>query len=92
MFYDGKKQTGCYVKVYSTGNKGNKFYRDGYTDITGKFKYVLADLEGLTKFSILAITKQGGIINQVSPPSTAGYFWKWVILGFIVIAKFEAVY
>ncbi len=44
VFYDGKKQTGCYVKVYSTGSKGNKFYRDGYTDITGKFKYVLADL------------------------------------------------
>ncbi len=74
MFYDGKKQTSCYVKVYSAGPKGTKFYRDGYTDITGKFKYVLGDLEGISKFSVLAITKQGGVINQVDPPSTQGYF------------------
>jgi len=44
VFYDGKRQPGCYVKVYSKGSKGTKFYRDGYTDITGKFKYALADL------------------------------------------------
>lgn len=44
VFYEGKRQPGCYVKVYSTGTKGSKFYRDGYTDITGKFRYALADL------------------------------------------------
>jgi hypothetical protein len=44
VFYEGKKQSGCYVKVYSSGSKGNKFYRDGYTDITGRFKYALSDL------------------------------------------------
>ena len=37
-----KGQPGCYVRFYSTGTKGTKFYRDGYTDITGKFKYALA--------------------------------------------------
>lgn len=44
VFFDGKKQSGCYVKVYSNGSKGKKFYRDGYTDITGNFKYALNDL------------------------------------------------
>jgi hypothetical protein len=45
VIYDGKKQSGCYVKVYSNGQKGSKFYRDGYTDITGSFKYALNDLD-----------------------------------------------
>ena len=62
------------MKVYSSGNKGMKFYRDGYTDITGKFKYALADLEGVKEFSILTMMKQGGVINKVAPPSTAGHF------------------
>lgn len=40
----------------------SKFYRDGYTDITGTFKYALADLEGITEFSILFVTENGGIV------------------------------
>lgn len=45
IFYEGRKQPGCYCKVYQikAGEEG-KFYRDGYTDITGTFKYALADL------------------------------------------------
>lgn len=54
--------------MYSEGSKGTKFYRDGYTDITGTFKYALTDLDGIKRFSILTITKQGGQINQVNPP------------------------
>ncbi len=74
VFYDGKKQSGCYVKVYSNGQKGAKFYRDGYTDITGSFKYALNDLDQIKKFSILTITKQGGIISQVNPPEKSAFF------------------
>lgn len=43
-------------------NGQSKFYRDGYTDITGTFKYALADLEGVSEFSILFVTDQGGIV------------------------------
>ena len=43
-------------------NGQNKFYRDGYTDITGTSKYALADLEGVSEFSILFVTDQGGIV------------------------------
>ena len=74
MFYKKKKLPGCYVKVYSTGGKGKVFYRDGYTDINVKFKYALADLEGIQKFAISTITKQGGIISRVVTFSKAGFY------------------
>ncbi len=45
VFYESKPVTSCYCKVYSTGSKGQKFYRDGYTDITGAFKYALSELK-----------------------------------------------
>ena len=62
VFCEGKRQPGCYCKVYQMKNGQSKFYRDGYTDITGTFKYALADLEGVSEFSILFVTDQGGIV------------------------------
>ncbi len=44
LFYESKPLSGSYCKVYSTGSKGEKFYRDGYTDITGTFKYALSEI------------------------------------------------
>jgi hypothetical protein len=51
-----------------------KFYRDGYTDITGTFKYVLAALEGVTELAILVESQFGGRTFRVKPPSQQGYF------------------
>ncbi len=62
VFYQNKKQAGCYCKVYQMKNGQSKFYRDGYTDITGTFKYALADLDGISEFSILFITEFGGVV------------------------------
>ena len=45
IFLGGKQLPGIYCKVYSRGTKGERFYRDGYTDITGTFKYALSDLK-----------------------------------------------
>lgn len=50
-----------------------KFYRDGYSDITGTFKYALADLEGVTEFAILFVTDCGGVVERVKPPSQQAY-------------------
>ena len=72
MFYENKCISGGYCKAYSTGKKGEKFYRDGYTDITGTFKYALADLQDITMFSILCVTNFGSTITKVKPPSQAG--------------------
>ena len=48
LFCEGKQVSGAYCKVYSSGMKGEKFYRDGYTDITGAFKFALADLKEIS--------------------------------------------
>lgn len=73
LFYEGKQVPGAYCKVYSAGVKGEKFYRDGYTDITGTFKYALTDLDEVSEFSILAVTDKGGVKSTVAPPSESGY-------------------
>ena len=72
VYLKGKQLAGCYCKVYSSGNGGEKFYRDGYTDITGTFKYVLADFEGINMFSLLFITEAGGVTMKAGPPSKDG--------------------
>lgn len=49
------------------------FYRDGYTDMRGKFDYALSsnnDIDSITKFSILiSHAEYGSIIKEVAPPS-----------------------
>lgn len=73
VFYSNKPVIGCYCKVYSQQSNGSsKFYRDGYTDITGTFRYALSELESVRRFSILCMSDSGGMINQVNPPSQSG--------------------
>jgi len=68
VFHNNKKCTTSYCKVYSDGAKGQKFYRDGYTDVASNFRYALS-LDGITEFSILVLTDYGGIIQRVKPPT-----------------------
>lgn len=69
MFVNGKKSSTAYCKVYSRGSKGEKFYRDGYTDIASSFRYAL-DSKDISEFSLLVVTDQGGAIRKVKPPSS----------------------
>ena len=50
VFVGKKKRPGAYVKIFSQKGHRNstKFYRDGYTDMTGTFRYAMSDLEGIT--------------------------------------------
>lgn len=41
VFHNGKKCSTSYCKVYSRGSKGEKFSRDGYTDVASTFRYAL---------------------------------------------------
>jgi hypothetical protein len=54
----------AYVKVFCKMNNGQqKFFRDGYTDIRGKFEYAQAsgtDLKSVQKFAILVSHKTHG--------------------------------
>lgn len=64
---------GAYVKVYARKQDGSVgFYKDGYTDIRGRFGYATLstnDLDLVTRFSILvASPDQGATVLEVSPP------------------------
>lgn len=72
MFYQNKPVSGTYCKVYSTGSNGVKFYRDGYTDITGSFKYALSELSQINRFSVLCMSDNGGRICNFGKPTEAG--------------------
>ena len=72
VFYENKPISGNYCKVYSTGSKGVKFYRDGYTDITGSFRYALSELSEINRFSVLCVNENGGVICKPAKPSQAG--------------------
>lgn len=56
------------MKVYSRGGKGERFYRDGYTDIASSFRYAL-DQKDISEFAILVMTDHGGVVRKVKPPA-----------------------
>ena len=64
----------AYVKVYSKNQNGNiEFYKDGYTDLRGKFDYLSLNtdqLKNATKFYIFVSEDNlGSIIQECKPPA-----------------------
>ena len=62
-----------YVKVFMMGHDGKEsFYRDGYTDIRGKFEYACTSgglLKSVKKFAILVQSQEfGSLIKEIAPP------------------------
>ena len=49
-----------------------RFYKDGYTDLRGRFDYVslnTGELDTVTSFAILILNeKHGAIIREAKPP------------------------
>ncbi|DAZ99414.1 TPA: hypothetical protein N0F65_004047 [Lagenidium giganteum] len=87
VFHDGSPVRSCYVKAYAKASSGTakarrgEFYKDGYTDVLGKFDYATTNgdrLQSVAKFSILlAHPTLGACVQQVDPPiiaSTAADF------------------
>ncbi|ETO22036.1 hypothetical protein RFI_15166, partial [Reticulomyxa filosa] len=62
----------AYVKVYAKTNNGSEFYKDGYTDLCGKFDYVSISTDQLNRTTQLAIlvstASLGCVIKQVNKP------------------------
>ena len=63
-----------YVKVYARlGNGQSRFYKDGYTDLRGRFDYAslnTGDLDDARDFSILVLhDRHGAAIREAKPPS-----------------------
>ena len=63
----------AYIKVYARDQDGSvKFYKDGYTDLRGKFDYASLNTSQLgtaQRFSILVMTeKNGSLVKEAAPP------------------------
>ena len=59
-----------YVKVYAMTGNGPVFYKDGYTDLRGKFDYATVsttDIADASKFSILVMSEDHGATVLEAP-------------------------
>lgn len=71
----GEAKPQVYVKVYAKLKNGSEtFYKDGYTDLLGRFDYVSLSLDMLSqveRFSILVIDQElGAVRKQAAPPKS----------------------
>jgi hypothetical protein len=62
-----------YVKVYARMTDGSvRFFKDGYTDLRGKFDYVSLstnDLDAVEQFALLILhDEHGAVIREAAPP------------------------
>ncbi|MGB2819658.1 MAG: hypothetical protein WBF17_01655, partial [Phycisphaerae bacterium] len=63
----------AYVKVYARMQNGQvEFYKDGYTDLRGRFDYTslnTGQLGGVGKFAVLILSEEdGSTVREASPP------------------------
>ena len=69
----GKALPKVYVKVYARMNGDEvRFYKDGYTDLRGRFDYASLstdDLSSVKRFSILLMSEEhGAVVREAAPP------------------------
>ena len=69
----GKPVPKAYVKVYAQMTDGSvKFYKDGYTDLRGRFDFASLNTNALDvakKFSILVLSDEfGALVREANPP------------------------
>ena len=62
-----------YVKAYGRDTSGSvRFYKDGYTDLRGRFDYASLSTDQLTRterFALLVTSPtHGALVRQVDPP------------------------
>ena len=70
---DSKKPLSkVYVKVYADLEGKPRFYKDGYTDLRGKFDYAslnTGELDNVSRFSILVMSEDhGALVTEARPP------------------------
>jgi hypothetical protein len=69
----GKPLSKVYVKVYARNGNGKAvFYKDGYTDLRGRFDYTSLNsgqLDSVSRFAVLILSEEhGALVREVSPP------------------------
>jgi hypothetical protein len=70
----GKPLAGAYVKAYARKTDGRVvFFKDGYTDLRGRFDYATLSnqpLDDVERFSILVLSDaHGAVVREAAPPS-----------------------
>ncbi len=69
---DGAALPTVYVKVYARMKDGRvKFYKDGYTDLRGRFDYTSLstdELDHVDRFSLLIMSDEHGAVVREAPP------------------------
>ena len=69
-----KPLAGVYVKAYARFGAGGaaRFFKDGYTDVRGRFDYASLstdDLGRVQRFALLIMSEENGaVIHEASPP------------------------
>ena len=66
----------CYVKVYARRRDGSvRFFKDGYTDLRGRFEYGALSgesIEGVETFAVFVQHEEhGSMSREVRPPAGA---------------------
>lgn len=69
----GKALSRVYVKTYARLKNGQiRFYKDGYTDLRGRFDYAslnTSELDNVDRFSVLVLSdSHGASVDEVNPP------------------------
>ena len=69
----GKPLAKAYVKVYARMKNGQvEYYKDGYTDLRGRFDYTSLNtdqLDAVDKFAVLVLSEQhGSTVREAAPP------------------------
>ncbi|MDT8389727.1 MAG: hypothetical protein RRC34_04360 [Lentisphaeria bacterium] len=69
----GKPLPGVYVKVYARMKNGQiQFFKDGYTDLRGRFDYASLstnEIDDVERFSILILSDEfGAVVREAAPP------------------------
>ena len=69
VYVEGKAKPDAYCKVYVKEGSETRFFKDGYTDIQGKFKIITSDIDGVGSFAIRLLTEQDCIVKYVRSKS-----------------------
>ncbi len=69
----GKAVPGAYVKVYAkTADNKVKFFKDGYTDLRGRFDYASLnadDMDTAVRLAVLVLSEEfGAVVRETAPP------------------------
>jgi len=69
----GKPIPKTYVKVYARRQDGTiKFYKDGYTDLRGRFDFTSLntnELDFVDRFAVLVMSEEhGAVVREAAPP------------------------